>query len=163
MTAIIRPIQLSDAPGYRECLDSVAREKRYLAQIEALPLERIEEFVRESVQTDAIQFVAVEDNRVLGWADIFPHWAAALAHCGTLGMGVHADYRGKGIGARLLSACLDKAPSKGITRVELQARADNVRAIKLYEGAGFVAEARLRNAMRFDGVYYEALQMSLVR
>jgi RimJ/RimL family protein N-acetyltransferase len=163
MTAIIRPIQLSDALAYRECLDSVAREKRYLAQIEALPLERIEEFVRESVQTDAIQFVAVEGSRLVGWADIFPHWAAALAHCGTLGMGVHADYRGKGIGARLLSACLDKAPSKGITRVELQARADNVRAIKLYEGAGFVAEARLRNAMRFDGVYYEALQMSLVR
>ena len=163
MTIIVRPIQIRDAPGYRECLDSVAREKRYLAQIEALPLERIEQFVRESVEAGSIQFVALEGDRVVGWADIFPHWAAALAHCGTLGMGVHADYRGMGIGARLLSACLDKAPGKGITRIELQARADNVRAIRLYERAGFVAEARLRNAMRFDGVHYEALQMSLVR
>lgn len=163
MTIIVRPIQIRDAPGYRECLDSVAREKRYLAQIEALPLGRIEEFVRESVEADSVQFVAADGDRVVGWADIFPHWAAALAHCGTLGMGVHADYRGKGIGARLLSACLDKAVSKGITRVELQARADNSRAIRLYERAGFVAEARLRNAMRFDGVYYETVQMSLVR
>ena len=163
MTIIVRPIQVRDAPGYRECLDSVAREKCYLAQTEALPLERIEEFVRESVEADSVQFVASEGDRIVGWADIFSHWATALTHCGTLGMGVHVDYRGKGIGARLLSACLDKAPSKGITRVELQARADNVRAIRLYERAGFVAEARVRNAMRFDGIYYEALQMSLVR
>jgi RimJ/RimL family protein N-acetyltransferase len=164
MTILVRPIRICDAPGYRKCLDSVAHEKRYLAQIEALPLERIEEFVRDSVEADAVQFVASNgDGRIVGWADIFPHWATALAHCGTLGMGVHADYRGKGIGARLLAACLDKALSKGITRVELQARADNVRAIRLYERAGFVAEARLRNAMRFDGVYYEAVQMSLVR
>lgn len=163
MTVIVRPIELRDAPGYRECLDSVAREKRYLAQVEALPLERIEEFVRESVEADASQFVAAEGDRVVGWADIFPHWATALAHCGTLGMGVHADYRGKGIGARLLAACLDKAWTQGITRVELQARADNLRAIRLYEKAGFAAEARLRNAMRFDGVYHDALQMSLVR
>jgi RimJ/RimL family protein N-acetyltransferase len=163
MTVIVRPIEIRDAPGYRECLDAVAREKRYLAQVEALPLEKVEAFVRESVEADSIQFVAVEGSRVVGWADIFPHWAAALAHCGTLGMGVHADYRGQGIGARLLCACLDKASGKGITRIELQARADNARAIRLYERAGFVAEARLRNAMRFDGIYYEALQMSLVR
>jgi RimJ/RimL family protein N-acetyltransferase len=163
MTIEIRSIQLGDTAAYRECLDSVAREKRYLAQVEALPLEQIEEFVRESVVSDAVQFVAVEGHRIVGWADIFPHWAPVLAHCGTLGMGVHAEYRGRGIGFGLLGACLEKAPSKGITRVELRTRADNVRAIQLYERMGFVHEGRLRNAMRFDGIYYEALQMSLVR
>lgn len=163
MTIEVRPMQLGDAAGYRECLDSVAREKRYLAQLEALPLERIEEFVRKSVTADAIQFVAVDGSRVVGWADILPRWAAAMGHCGTLGMGVHAEYRGKGLGFRLLTACLEKAPSKGITRIELQTRSDNERAIRLYERVGFVLEARLRKAMRFDGIYYEALQMSLVR
>jgi GNAT superfamily N-acetyltransferase len=163
MTVIVRPIRIGDAPGYRECLDSVAREKLYLAQVEALPLARIEEFVRESVEADAIQFVASAGDRIVGWADIFPHWAIAMAHCGTLGMGVHADHRGQGIGALLLAACLDECPRKGITRVGLQARADNVRAIRLYEKMGFATEARLRNAMRFDGVYHDAIQMSLVR
>lgn len=163
MTITIRPIEIRDAAGYRECLDVVAREKRYLAQIEALPLDQIERFVRESVEADAAQFVAVDGDRIVGWADVFPHWSAALAHCGTLGMGVHPDYRGQGIGARLLAACLDKAFAKGVTRVELQARADNERAIRLYERAGFVFEARVRNAMRFDGVYYDAVQMRLLR
>lgn len=163
MTIEIRPIQLGDVADYRACLDSVARERRYLAQLEVMPLERVEAFVRECVAADAVQFVAFDGDRIVGWADIFPHWASVLAHCGTLGMGVHAGYRGQGIGFRLLTACLEKAPGKGITRIELQTRVDNVRAIRLYERVGFVHEARLRNAMRFEGIYYEALQMSLVR
>jgi RimJ/RimL family protein N-acetyltransferase len=156
----IRPIRRSDAASFRDCLDSVARERRYLAQLEAPPLERMQEFVAANIDSNAVQYVAVEGERVVGWADILPHWAAALAHCGTFGMGVLADRRGAGIGTRLIAACLQQAPSRGITRVELQARADNVRAIQLYEKTGFVAEARLRRAMRFDGVYHDAVQMS---
>ena len=162
LEVIVRPIAIPDAVSYRACLDSVARERRYLAQMEALPLERIEMFVRESVAQGAAQFVAVEGSTVVGWADVFPNWAAAVAHCGTLGMGVMAEYRGQGIGAMLLSACLVKAAAKGISRVVLEVRADNSAAIHLYEKAGFAVEARMRNAMRFEGVYYEALQMSLI-
>lgn len=162
LEAIVRPIAISDAARYRACLDSVARERRYLAQLEALPLERIETFVRESVAQGAAQFVAVDGSAVVGWADVFPNWAAAVAHCGTLGMGVLAEYRGRGIGTALLSACLAKAEANGISRVVLEVRADNTNAIRLYEKAGFAVEARMRHAMRFDGVYYDALQMSLM-
>jgi len=96
MEAEVRQIRLSDAESYRECLDSVARERRYLAQVEALPIERIKSFVTESVATDAAQYVATIDGKVVGWCDIFGHWAYALAHVGTLGMGVHSAYRRQG-------------------------------------------------------------------
>ena len=162
MTPVIHPISESHAASFRDCLDSVAREKKYLAQIEALPLDRVMGFVRDSVANDAAQFVALDGDRVVGWADIFPHWAHALAHCGRLGMGVLPAYRGRGIGRQLLAACITKAQAKGITRIELEARADNVRAIALYEKLGFVHEVRKRQAMRFDGVYFDAVQMSLV-
>lgn len=78
------------AASYRACLDAVARERRYLAQIEALPLERIQAFVQSSIENDAVQFFAVEGEKVVGWADIFPAWAHAVSHCGSLGMGVLA-------------------------------------------------------------------------
>ena len=143
-------------------MDTVAREKRYLAQIEALPLEQIQRFVRESVASDAVQFVALDQGHVVGWADIFPRWAHAVTHCGSLGMGVLPTHRGQGIGKRLLQACIGKAWSKGITRIELEVRADNERAIRLYERMGFEHEALKRRAMRFDGVYFDAVQMSLV-
>ena len=151
------------AASYRACLDIVARERKYLAQIEALPLERIEGFVKESVATDAIQFFALNQDEVVGWADIFPSWAHAIAHCGSLGMGVHPSFRGQGLGCRLLHACIQKAWAKGLTRIELEARADNEGAIALYEKLGFKHEALKAKAMRFDGTYFDAVQMRLLR
>ena len=162
MAVEIVPIALEHAVGFHACLDAVAKEKRYLAQTQALPLERIEGFVRDSVTNDAVQFVAVDGSLIIGWADIFPGWADAVKHCGSLGMGVLPACRGQGVGKGLLQACLAKARAKGITRVELEARADNERAIKLYERLGFQHEATKRQAMRFDGVYYDAVQMSLL-
>ena len=150
------------AASYRTCLDVVARERQFLAQVEALPLERIREFVQRNVANDAAQYFALEGETVVGWVDVFPAWAHAVAHCGCLGMGVMPAYRGQGLGRVLLDACIAKAWAKGITRIELEARADNVRAIRLYERAGFAHEAVKRNAMRFDGRYFDAVQMSLL-
>ena len=162
MSIAIVPIALHHAGSYRACLDLVAREGRYLAQIEALPIERIMEFLGQNVTSDAVQFVALDGEWVVGWADIFAAWQPALSHCGRLGMGVHPDYRGQGIGERLLAACIAKARAKGITRIELETRIDNARAIRLYEKLGFVHEACKKNAMRFDGAYYDAFQMCLI-
>jgi putative acetyltransferase len=159
----IVPIALEHVAGFRACLDSVARERRYLAQVEAPPPERVAQFIQDSVASDAVQFVAVDGaGSVVGWADIFAHWAHALQHCGTLGIGVHTDWRGQGLGERLLRACLEKTPRRGITRITLEARADNERALRLYERVGFTFEARKRHALRFDGVYYDSVQMSLL-
>ena len=159
---LVAPIALHHAAGFHACLDAVAREKRFLAQTEALPLARIEGFVADSVARDAVQFVALDGDQVVGWADIFPAWAAAVAHCGQLGMGLLPKHRGRGIGERLLRACLTKAAVQGLTRIELEARADNAAAIALYRKCGFEHEALKRRAMRFDGVYFDAVQMSLL-
>lgn len=157
------PIDESHIEGFRAGLDAVARERRYLAQVEAAPLASIRDFVMRSIADDAAHFVAIDGPRVVGWCDILPAWAHAVRHRGTLGMGVIASHRCRGIGGRLLSACLAKARAKGISRVQLEARADNLAAIRLYEKFGFVHEAILRNAMLLDGKYYDAVQMSLIR
>jgi ribosomal protein S18 acetylase RimI-like enzyme len=77
-------------------------------------------------------------------------------------MGLLPEARGQRVGERLLRACLDKARAKGLTRIELHVRADNSRAIALYRRLGFAPEAVLARGMRFDGVYYDGLQMSLL-
>jgi len=162
MSIQIVPIAEAHIESFRACLDFVAREKKYIAQIEAMPLEQVSAFAKESIANDMAQFVAIEIAAVVGWCDIRPSWAHAVQHCGTLGMGVLSSYRSRGIGAQLLTACLAKARSKSISRIELEVRADNAAAIRLYQKFGFVHEARKRNAMKFDGRYYDSVQMSLI-
>ena len=163
MSVRIAPMALPYAESFHECLDQVAREKRYLAQLYAPPLDRVKDWVRQSVESDAAQFVALDVERVVGWADIFAAWPQVTCHRGNLGIGVLPAYRGQGIGRRLLEACIEKAWSKGMTRVDLETRADNERAIVLYEKLGFRREGVVRNGMRFDGVYHDCVLMGLVK
>jgi putative acetyltransferase len=160
---VIRQIQAADAEAFHACLDAVARERRYLAQVEAPPLEKVRGFVLDSVAQDAAQYVALDGGHVVGWCDVFPHWAHAVQHVGTLGMGVLAPYRGQGLGRRLMAATLEHALRKGICRVTLEAREDNVRAIRLYERMGFRHEGRAPCALRFDGVFHAAVRMALLQ
>jgi RimJ/RimL family protein N-acetyltransferase len=78
-------------------------------------------------------------------------------------MGVQYDYRHQGLGTQLIKATLDHALRKGIYRVKLEARADNIHAIRLYERVGFRREALVKAALRFDGVFYDGVQMSLLQ
>ncbi|MEO5771618.1 MAG: GNAT family N-acetyltransferase [Burkholderiaceae bacterium] len=162
MSVSVVPIGEEHAADFRACLDAVARERRYLAQVEAQPMERVAAFVQYGVKKNAAQYVALDAGTVVGWCDIFADWASAVAHCGGLGMGVLESHRGRGIGSRLIAATLVHARQQGLTRIELEVRADNGAAIRLYERVGFVHEGRKRQRMCFDGVYFDTLAMGLL-
>ena len=159
----IRKIKTEDAEGFRDCLESVARERQFLAQVEAPPLDKVREFVSQSVEQNAAQYVADVDGRIVGWCDVFAHWPYALKHVGTLGMGLHAEFRGQGLGRALMLKTLEHALQNGIYRITLEAREDNLRAIRLYESVGFKHEARAPCALRFDGVFFTGMQMALLQ
>jgi len=160
MSVEIVPIERRHVAGFREVLDSVARERRWLAFLEAPPLPRIRSFVQNGLRNGMVQFVALDDGRVVGWCDVNPKTHATLRHSGILGMGVAASHRGQGVGSALLRATLEASSTRGITRVELVVRADNVTAIRLYERNGFELEGRLRDYLVVDGQAYDALQMA---
>ena len=161
MAVEIVPIERRHIVGFREVLDGVARERRWLAFLEAPPLPRIRSFVLNGLRNGMAQFVAVDDGRVLGWCDVNPKTHETLRHSGVLGMGVAASHRGQGLGSALLRATLEAASARGITRIELVVRADNAAAIALYERHGFELEGRLRDYMIVDGVAHDALAMAL--
>ncbi len=158
----ILPIAPEHIESYREALDSVAREKKYLAMVEAPPLPETRAFVMEMIAKRNPQFVALSRGEVVGWCDISRHFFPSRAHRGTLGMGIVAGYRGRGLGRRLIKTTLEQAQRDGFTRVELDAYADNPRAISLYEKVGFVTEGVVRNAALIDGIYKDAVLMSVL-
>ena len=158
----ITPIAISDVESFHACLDAVAREQEYLALTEAPPLEDVRGFVTSNVVSRVPQVVAKDAGLVVGWCDITPGWHQTLRHCGSLGMGVLRAYRGRGIGRELLSACVDLAKAGGMTRVELEARADNLAALELYRRFGFVQEGTRRRGMRVNGEYKDTVAMGLL-
>jgi len=109
----IVPMSRRHVAGFREVLDAVARERRYLAFLEAPPLARVSRIVLGNLKSGAPQFVAVDDGRVIGWCDVTPKTHETLSHGGVLGMGVAAAHRGRGIGSALLRRTLEAALARG--------------------------------------------------
>jgi ribosomal protein S18 acetylase RimI-like enzyme len=164
-TIQIIPIAEEHIESLHRCFDAVARERKYLARVQAPPLEAVRQFALKSTENTAIRLVALseEENpaRVVGWCDISPMEQEGFTHRGRLGMGVHKDFRRRGIGTRLINEAISRAKERGLERVELEVFASNTPAIKLYEKAGFVVEGVKKKARKLDGVYENMVQMAL--
>jgi ribosomal protein S18 acetylase RimI-like enzyme len=76
-------------------------------------------------------------------------------------MGILPDYRGQGIGRRLLQAALAAARNFGLERVELAVLTNNAPAISLYRSLGFEVEFTIRRAQKLDDGYGDDYLMAL--
>lgn len=139
----------------------MARERRFLAFLEAWPLEKTTEYIRASLDRGDVRVVAVVGSKVLRWCDISPISFEGLDHVGRLFMGVLKEYRGRGIGLSLLRQALKMAQERGLEKVELEVFASNIPAIGLYEKEGFEVEGRKRRARKLDGMYEDIIVMGL--
>lgn len=152
----------TDIPGFLFALASVAKERRYLALLDAPEFDEAREFVRTLHDAGFPHFVATVGKRIVGWCDIAPLNRAVYDHVGVLGIGVVAEFRGRGIGSALLRAALAQARAIGLTRVELTVRASNHVAVALYRKFGFAVEGTKRNALKVDGAYEDLLLMAVL-
>lgn len=158
MTSLIRPITLADAEGYHRALDAVARERQFLRLTEAPPLPSSSAFIASNIETGNPHFVALIDDEVVGWCDICRDSSVGSQHVGSLGMGIVASHRGRGLGRLLIEAALNEA-SKSFRRVELDVYASNRSAIVLYEKVGFAHEGRRIGAIHIGGLDQDILLM----
>jgi RimJ/RimL family protein N-acetyltransferase len=159
----IVPIGQGHIDGFHRALDIVARERRYLAFLEAPPIESTRAFVLGNIKRGHLQFVAVSaDGEVVGWCDVTPLDRPTQAHRGVLGIGLLPQFRGQGIGTKLLRSALAAARAFGLHRVELTVREHNTGAIELYKKEGFTLEGVQRDAVLVDGAYEDLVCMAVL-
>ncbi|MFL6570471.1 MAG: GNAT family N-acetyltransferase [Burkholderiales bacterium] len=156
------PVREEHIDGFRAAVDSVARERKYLALLEAPPEADTQKYVRQNIAGRVPHFVALADDKVIGWCDVALLPWATQRHSGVLGMGVIDSHRGHGVGRALLDATLRAAWEKGLTRVELTVRSDNEPAKRLYESVGFVTEGLRKRHMYIDGQFIDSWLMALL-
>jgi len=102
------------------------------------------------------------EPQVVGNAGLHPA-APALRrrHAMSLGIAVHPDAQGRGVGLALMQALCHWADHWGqVLRIELSVFADNTRAIALYQRCGFQQEGRHVGYALRDGHYADCISMA---
>lgn len=163
MTVDIIPTEERYTEGFNAVVDAVARERRYIGFVEGPSLESTREFVRSILGGAGVQLLAVDSNDVVvGWCDIVRNPQEGFRHVGRLGMGLLPEYRGQGLGRRLVTEAIRGSREAGIERIELEVFASNEPAIALYQALGFVTEGIKRRARKLDGRYDDNVFMALL-
>ena len=158
----IVPITQGHIESFHRALDIVARERRYLAFLEAPPIESTRAFILNNIEHGYPQLVALSAGEFVGWCDVIPKTRPIYAHGGVLGMGLLPQFRHQGIGKRLILQALAAAQAFGMQRVELTVRENNANAIALYKKVGFEIEGVQRNAILLDGTYENLILMAVL-
>ena len=117
----------------------------------------------EEPAPDRYTLVAEIDGRVVGSLGLHRR-RDRLAHVASLGMAVHDDYQGQGIGTALMEAAIDMADNwLNLKRVELDVFTDNARAIHLYKNFGFEIEGTRRALSFREGEYVDTYAMARLK
>lgn len=159
----IRRAEADDCSGIHEIF---SRPKVFAGTLQ-LPYPSVEQWrqrLAEPVE-GTYNLVAVVGERVVGMLGVntFPN-RPRRRHVGTIGMAVHDEWHGKGIGTALMRAALDLADNwLNLIRLELEVFMDNEPAIRLYERFGFEHEGTLRQYAFRDGRYVDSYVMARLR
>lgn len=85
-------------------------------------------------------------------------------HVAAIGMCVHDDWQGKGVGSALMQAAIELADRwLNLTRLELNVFTDNTAAIGLYKKFGFKVEGTHERYAFRDGAFTDAYAMARIR
>ena len=146
--------------SYHEALSTVASERVYIEMIKAPSLDKVSEFQGELIGKNGPVYYAIDKDRVVGWCDVFPYSNVRLSHRGTLGMGLIPEYRGQGLGSKLLSSVIEHSKRYGLEKIELNVYTSNTSAIALYKKFGFEQEGLIKKYRKLDGQYFDSLTMA---
>jgi ribosomal protein S18 acetylase RimI-like enzyme len=98
MTHEIVPISHGHIESFHRALDFVARERRYLAFLEAPPLDEARAYVLNNIAKGYPHWVVLSEGEVVGWCDVVPKSRLVHAHVGMLCLALLQEFRGQGVG-----------------------------------------------------------------
>ncbi|GKV56569.1 N-acetyltransferase [Sporosarcina sp. NCCP-2222] len=162
----IRHARPEDGAAIVEFYNEVGGETDYLSFGQGEYPQTADEVVRSIEGTanssGSCMLLMKEGERIIGIGTIHSSPKFRFKHVGVLGIVIRLSHCGNGLGRQLMNALIDWSKGNGLTKkITLVTRADNDRAIALYEKLGFQQEGIFRQES-FDGErYYDSLSMAL--
>ncbi|MBR3290136.1 MAG: GNAT family N-acetyltransferase [Clostridia bacterium] len=141
--ALLRNADAGDGQAVYEIFMQTHAETDYLLSYpdenSFTPEEEAEYLQKKADSENEIEIVAVVDGEIVGTAGIEAVGGKyKVRHRADFGISVLKDFWGLGLGRALTQACIRCARDAGYTQLELNAVAENERALALYRQAGFV-------------------------
>jgi RimJ/RimL family protein N-acetyltransferase len=100
-------------------------------------------------------------ERIIGHAMLTHDLSPATKHRAELGIVIHDDFQGKGIGSNLVLFMVHLARSRGLHKLTLDVFGSNPRAIHVFESCGFTREGVFVDHYWFRGKFYDVVRMGL--
>ena len=167
MSITYRTAREEDAEAIVAFYNEVGGETSYLSfEKDEYPMN--EEEQREEIRSlrdnqTNIMLMAMDGEKIAGIATIHSSHKIKSRHEGELGIDVAKAYQGQGIGTELIDRLITWAKgNKVTTRIRLDTRADNIKAVSLYLKFGFIIEGCCKNSTLLNGTYYDLYIMGMM-
>lgn len=151
----IRKFEKQDVPTLMKIWNDVVEEGQAFPQEETLTVQTAEEFFSSQSFTAA----AVDNGEVVGLYILHPNNVGRCGHIANASYAVRTDIRGRQVGRRLVTHCLEKCRELGFRVLQFNAVvADNAPALALYKSLGFVKLGVIPGGFRKkDGSYADII------
>ncbi len=145
----IRPLRPDDSAALHQFFLRVPEEDRFYLNNDVTAPEVIAEFTGNISMDVAIPLVAVSGDRIIADSTLHRSRRASRRHVGELRIVVDTEYRGRGLGARLIDELIQLGVDLGLERLafELVDRRE-MPAIQAAKAAGFEQVAVLEGRVR---------------
>lgn len=162
---LIRYPRRDDLQEMLKYINELSKEKTFITfQGEEVSLKEEEDFLNNALkkipEAKVILLLAIYKNKVIGVSDVHMQ-SRVSSHIGKFGLSIAKEYRGKGIGKKLMGLVLDEARKnlKGLRILELDCFANNPIACQLYKSLGFKEYGRLPKGIAHGGEFIDDILM----
>lgn len=137
----VRQARLDDLSGLAGVIRQVIEGGNYVVgESVSDQLADVDTLLHGDTSTPPTYFVALVDGEVIGWVQLADREAAKLSHVVYLTMGLLDEYRGLGIGSKLLDRAVTWAGEHGYHKVASNVPATNDSAIEFLVTNGWERE-----------------------
>ena len=158
----IRQSKIGDAGAFHKMLSNPAICRTTL-QLPSQEIWLSEERLNET-NSWLHRFTAEADGAIVGSIAIVESQSPGQSHIARIGMHVHPDYWGNGIGFMLMQSVTELADNwLNTIRIELDVNTDNPAGIRLYKKSGFVIEGIKRFHGYGGGRWADSYFMARIR
>lgn len=162
---LIRYPKRSDLSNMWKYINELSKEKTYiLLQGEEISLEEERKFLNGAIKNikegKGILLLAEVNGKIIGISDVSVR-PRVSSHVGVFGISVSKEFRGKGVGKKLMEIVLEESPKviKNLRILELECFANNPIATQLYKSLGFKEYGRLPKGISHRGEFVDDILM----